>query len=156
MIATEFDRDTWARWYADRHLKTDSGIREVYYLPQHASEREIRFIEVNDLIADRENDALEAIDFGVDTETENAHTLLVLDITPAQWGKIEREELHRRIEHGNVGASCLAFQAGLRQAGSDRFIGLLRRLHVAQQHRNLVALLLHRQNLLRLRLDRSL
>jgi hypothetical protein len=98
MIATEFDRDFWASWYADRHLKTDSGTREIFYLPQRAPEREIRFVEINDLIADRSHDVLEPIDFGVDTGSENAHTLLVLDITPAQWEKIERNEL--RLPNG--------------------------------------------------------
>jgi hypothetical protein len=89
MPATLFDRNAMARWYAEQHIKTDPGIRSVYYLPTSAPEREIRFIEVNELIGDREDDALEPIDFGVDTGTETEHKLLVLDVTPSQWDRIK-------------------------------------------------------------------
>jgi hypothetical protein len=88
-----FNRDEMARWYATRHLKTDPGIRVVYYLPTEAPERVIRFIEINELIADRDGDPLEPIDFGVDVGTAEGHTLIVLDVTPAQWEKINRKEL---------------------------------------------------------------
>ena len=85
MPQTAFDRDTMAKWYAKEHLKTDPGIRLVGYLPKNAPEREIRFIEVNDLIGELRDDALEPIDFGVDTGMENEHKLFVLDVTPGQW-----------------------------------------------------------------------
>jgi hypothetical protein len=84
-----FDRDGMARWYATRHLRTDPGIKRVYYLPANAPDREIRFLEVNDLIAERDADPFEPIDFGVDTGTDTAHTLVVVDVTPAQWEKIQ-------------------------------------------------------------------
>jgi len=93
MPAIAFDRDEMARWYARQHLKTDPGVREIYYLPGDAPEREIRFVEVNELIADRIDDALEPIDFGVDRDTEAEHTLLVLDATPSQWDRIQKREL---------------------------------------------------------------
>jgi len=88
MPATQFDRDSMARWYAKRHLRTDPAIRAVYYLPTNSPSREIRFIEVNELIADRNDETLEPVDFGVDTGTESEHRLLVLDVTPAQWDRI--------------------------------------------------------------------
>jgi hypothetical protein len=88
MPATQFNRNAMARSYAARHLKTDPGIKEIYYLPAGAPEREIRLLEVNDLIADRNKTPLEAIDFGVDIGSANSHTLLVLDVTPGQWEKI--------------------------------------------------------------------
>ena len=93
MPNAQFDRNTMAKWYAARHLKTDPGLREVFYLPADAPEREIRFLEVNELIADRERDPAEPIDFGVDTGGESAHRLMVLDVTPAQWEKIQKGEL---------------------------------------------------------------
>lgn len=89
-----FDRDAMARWYAQRHLKTDTGIRSVYYLPKQASEREIRFLEVNDLIVERGKNPLEPIDFGVDIGSETAHSLFVLDVTPSQWDRIRTNALH--------------------------------------------------------------
>jgi hypothetical protein len=93
MPATQFEKDATARWYATQHLKTDPGIRSVYYLPTNSPEREIRFIEINGLIGDRDDDTLEPIDFGVDTGMETEHKLLVLDVTPSQWDRIRESSL---------------------------------------------------------------
>ena len=90
MSVAQFDREQMARWYADRHLATDPGIRAVYYLPTGAPADEIRFLEINQLMAVRENDPLEPIDFGVDIGGNESHTLLVLDVTPAQWDRIRQ------------------------------------------------------------------
>ena len=84
----EFKRDEWARSYAKRHLTTDPGILTIQYLPTSAPDREIRFVEINELMPTRDDDPLEPIDFGVDTGTESAHSLMVLDVTPDQWDKI--------------------------------------------------------------------
>ncbi len=93
MSVVQFDKDHLASWYAKRHLETDPGIQAVYYLPAGAPEREIRFLEVNELMAVRDSDPLEPIDFGVDTSGADAHRLVVLDVTPAQWDKIANNEL---------------------------------------------------------------
>ena len=47
MLATQFDRDEMAQWYAHEHLKTDPGLELVYYLPTKAGAREIRLVEIN-------------------------------------------------------------------------------------------------------------
>ena len=94
MPRNKISRAEIAQSYAARHLKTDPGIREVYYLPTKAPEKEIRLLEVNELIASRENDPLEPIDFGVDVSGSGLYSLMVLDVTPAQWEKINRNELH--------------------------------------------------------------
>jgi hypothetical protein len=93
MQATEFNRDSMASWYARQHIKTDPGIRSVFYLPTNAPDREIRLIEINELVGDRSDDALEPIDFGVDRGMEREHTLLVLDVTPSQWDRIQQSLL---------------------------------------------------------------
>lgn len=93
MSKDPFDRNTMANWYAKRHLKTDPGIQKILYLPDGAPDREIRFLEVNTLIADREAEPLEPVDFGVDAGSHAEHRLVVLDITPAQWEKINKREL---------------------------------------------------------------
>jgi len=93
MPAITFSRDSMAAWYAKEHLKTDPGIAGIYYLPANATEREIRLIEINTLIGDRNDDALEPIDFGIDTGSETAHRLFVLDITPQQWERIRTHQL---------------------------------------------------------------
>lgn len=93
MAVANFNRDSLAHWYAQEHLKTDPGILKVVYLPTNADEREIRFIEINELMAERTSEILEPIDFGVDMDSENAHKLWVLDVTPNQWDRIEAGEL---------------------------------------------------------------
>jgi hypothetical protein len=93
MPVLEFNRDRLAKWYAREHLKTDPAIAAVYYLPEGAGERELRFVEINRLIGDRIEDPLVPIDFGVDLGTDNAHQLLVLDVTPAQWKRLETNRL---------------------------------------------------------------
>ncbi len=93
MQATKFNRDAMANWYARQHIKTDPGIRSVFYLPTNAPDREIRLIEINELVGDRSDDALEPIDFGVDRGMESEHTLLVLDVTPGQWERIRQSLL---------------------------------------------------------------
>ena len=82
-----------ARWYAKEHLKTDPGIVAIYFLPKNAGEREIRYVEINKLIGNRNDDALEPIDFVIDTGTGNEHKMIVLDVTPEQWKRIKTGEL---------------------------------------------------------------
>jgi hypothetical protein len=43
-------------------------------------------------MAVRDCDPLEPIDFGVDVQG-NEYTLLVLDVTPAQWDRIDRRDI---------------------------------------------------------------
>jgi hypothetical protein len=93
-----------AAWYAHEHLKTDPGIVSVYYLPTNAEDREIRFIEVNELLGDRNDSLLEPIDFGIDTGAETAHKLLVLDVTPAQFQRILARKLDLPSEWSLDGA----------------------------------------------------
>ncbi|MGC8638499.1 MAG: hypothetical protein ACP5XB_01325 [Isosphaeraceae bacterium] len=90
-IAAIFNRDKQARWYADRHMNLDDGVVRIYYLPTNAPPREIRLLEVNRMLA--ETTPLEPIDFGVGMNGEDAHTLYVLDVTPAQWEAIQRDEV---------------------------------------------------------------
>ena len=93
MSTVDFDRDSQAKWYARQHLKTDPGIRSIYYLPTNSSQREIRLLEINELIAERLENTLEPIDFGVDADMDTQHKLFVLDVTPAQWEKIQQGAL---------------------------------------------------------------
>ena len=93
MPAIQFNRDSMANWYAKQHRKTDPGIVAIYHLPTNAGEREIRLVEVNKLIGDRNDYALEPIDFGIDRGMETEHNLFVLDVTPEQWKRISTKEL---------------------------------------------------------------
>lgn len=82
-----FNRDDLAQWYARRHLGIDNGVQQIHYLPTNAPPREIRFLEVNNMIS--ETTPLEPIDFGVGMDDSDRHTLYVLDVTPAQWAAIQ-------------------------------------------------------------------
>ncbi len=88
-----FSRDAWAREYAESHLRTDPGTIDVFYLPTNAPEREIRLLEINDLIAVRESDPIDPIDFGVDSDGDQPHRLLVVDVTPGQWVRIQSGQI---------------------------------------------------------------
>ena len=92
MTTTEtiaFDRDRLAAWYAKRHLEIDPGVEQIHYLPVESPDREVRLLEVNRLIPELTGVELEPIDFGVDIDDANGHTLYVLDVTPRQWAEIE-------------------------------------------------------------------
>ena len=93
MIATKFYPLSWAAAYAQRHLQTDPGICGIYYLPEGTPEREIRLIEINELVAVRDESTFEPIEFGVDRGGIDAHTVKILDVSPTQWTKIEQGEL---------------------------------------------------------------
>jgi hypothetical protein len=42
---------------------------------------------------ERDADTSEALDFGVDVGNPTEHKLLVVDVTPSQWDRIQRREL---------------------------------------------------------------
>ena len=82
------DRVELAKWYAGRHLEIDPGVERIQFLPKASPPTEIRFVEVNRLISDTAD--LEPIDFGVDIEGAEGHTLVVLDVTPDQWDGLQK------------------------------------------------------------------
>jgi hypothetical protein len=119
MPLTQFDRDSMAHWYAGEHLKTDPGVVAIYYLPRNASEREIRFVEVNELIGDRNDNALEPIDFGVDSGMESEHKLFVLDVTPEQWERIRSHTLRLPDDWSLDGARAFSHERRFPQGETD-------------------------------------
>jgi hypothetical protein len=72
-------------------MDIDDGVVRILYLPTNAPPREIRFLEVNRMVS--ETTPPEPIDFGVDIGGADAHTLYVLDVTPAQWEVLQRGEM---------------------------------------------------------------
>jgi len=93
MSTAVYNRDSLAAFYAHQHLKTDLAVKKVVYLPQNSPEREIRFIEINDLMSERGPRDLVPIDFGIDMGQSSFHSLLVVDVTPEEWDAIEKKEL---------------------------------------------------------------
>lgn len=82
-----------ARVYMRGQFQADPGLVEVCYLPTNAGPREIRFVEVNELLGDRTDEWIEPIVFRVDAGTENEHEIIFLDVTPNQWGRIQARKL---------------------------------------------------------------
>lgn len=93
MSIAVFHRDSFAKFYATQHLKTDEAVKSVIYLPKDCPPREIRLIEVNKLISERRPRQLVPIDFGVDMGQESEHSLYVVDVTPDEWLAIEHGEI---------------------------------------------------------------
>jgi hypothetical protein len=92
--AADADRDSMARWIARTHLNTDSGIREVWYLPQGSPHDEIRLLEVNNRLAlsDAEAARVAPIEFGLAGE-DSRFRLLVADINSDQLDAIKEGRL---------------------------------------------------------------
>lgn len=107
MATDTFNRDELATWYAGEHQKTDPGIVAVYYLPADSPGRELRLIEVNELIGRRDDSALTPIDFGVATGLDEEHSLLVLDVTPEQWERLRNGTLSLPAGWSLSDARCL-------------------------------------------------
>lgn len=93
MATTTFDREHWARYYAEHHHDVDPSVSHVYFLPDNAPEREIRLVEVNDTLPELSDEFLEPIIFGVDRDSDNAHKLAILDVSAGQWEKIRSRQL---------------------------------------------------------------
>ncbi|MBI1915187.1 MAG: hypothetical protein HYS12_10680 [Planctomycetes bacterium] len=85
---TGTDRDEVAAWLAKTHFLADTGLREIWYLPQGAPPDELRFLEVNERLGSESK--VEPIDFGL--EVGGTHFLLfVADITGDQLAQIKQD-----------------------------------------------------------------
>jgi len=85
-------RDDFATWMAQRHLASDPDIREVIYLPFNAPQNVVRFLEINVLLNISDEGKIEPVDFSPDINQLNFQ-VLVADITPTQWERIEAKQL---------------------------------------------------------------
>jgi hypothetical protein len=83
------NRDEVAAWVAKKHLNVDSGIQEVWYLPQESPAEEIRLLELSDRFAGIESKA-EPIDFGLDIEGA-LFRLFVADISSDEFDQIQHD-----------------------------------------------------------------
>ncbi|HEX7376353.1 MAG TPA: hypothetical protein VF278_04540 [Pirellulales bacterium] len=82
-------RDDVAKWVAKKHFIADSGIREIWYLPQEAPTDEIRLLEVNDRFVVND-DGVAAIDF--DLNVKGAPFLLrIADMSTEQLNQVKQD-----------------------------------------------------------------
>ena len=93
-LSNSEDRDAVAAWIARRHFLADSAIRQVWYLPEAAPPKEIRFLEVNDRLGDSamKGSQVETIDFYVDIQ-DSPFRLFIADISSEQLDQLRRGEL---------------------------------------------------------------
>ena len=82
-------RDQVAEWIARKHLAVDTGITDVWYLPDNAPGHEIRLVEVNALLAGLPDEDVAPVDFGFNVDGLH-FILLVVDVTPSQWERIQK------------------------------------------------------------------
>jgi hypothetical protein len=82
-------RDDVAEWVAKKHFVADSGIREVWYLPNEAPPNAIRLLEVNDRFIPND-DGVDAIEFGLDVGGA-PFQLSVADVSTDQLEQIKRD-----------------------------------------------------------------
>lgn len=93
MTPSPFDIDSQARHYAKTHYRSDAGVQEIYYLPSETPDRTIRFIEVNNLMAEMRDDCLEPFELTADRGSHTEHHISILDVTPAQWDRINARQI---------------------------------------------------------------
>lgn len=63
-------------------------MRAVYHLKTNSPEREVRLLEVNDLMGEMKDTALEPFVICGEAGTAGEHRLAVLDVTPSQWDRL--------------------------------------------------------------------
>ncbi len=80
-------RDDVAAWVARKHLLVDTGIREVWYLPNGAPPEEIRLLELSERLA--RSDLAEPIDFGLEVDGKRFR-LYVADVNSDQLHQIQQ------------------------------------------------------------------
>jgi hypothetical protein len=90
MTEKEQERAAFAEWLARQHLRFDSRLREVIYLPVGSPEGEVRLLEVNTGLYPEPGGPI------VPVETTPAVTDLpfkvwVADITPEEWNRVKAD-----------------------------------------------------------------
>jgi hypothetical protein len=83
------DRDQIAEWVADRHMRADGGIQQVWFMRSGSPADEIRLLEVSERFTG-EAAKIEPIDFGLDVDGAK-YKLLVADVSGDQLEKIKAD-----------------------------------------------------------------
>jgi hypothetical protein len=82
------ERAAFASWLAGQHLRFDSRLTHVFYLPTGATENEVRLLEINTGLYPEPGSPI------IPVETTPAvkdlpFRVWVADITPDEWGKVQ-------------------------------------------------------------------
>jgi hypothetical protein len=82
------ERAAFASWLARQHLKFDSRLTQVIYLPSGAPQNEVRMLEVNTGLYPAPRDPI------IPVETTPAvndlpFRVMIADVTPDEWNQIQ-------------------------------------------------------------------
>ncbi len=87
------NRDQIAEWVAKRHMGSDGGIQQVWFLPSGSPADEMRLLEVSERYTG-EAAKIEPVDFGLDIDGAS-YKLLVADVSVDQLAKIKADPAER-------------------------------------------------------------
>ena len=82
-------RNQIAEWVAKRHMSSDGGIRQIWFLDSGSPADEIRLLEVSERYTG-DGTQFEPIDFGLDIDGKQ-FKLMVADVSTEHLHKIERD-----------------------------------------------------------------
>lgn len=85
----ESGRNQIAEWVAKRHMSSDGGIRQIWFLDSGSPADEIRLLEVSERYTG-DGTQIEPIDFGLDIEGKK-FKLMVADVSSEHLDQIERD-----------------------------------------------------------------
>lgn len=85
---TSTQRDDVAAWVARKHLVTDPSIREVWYLPENAPEKDIRLLEVSER-APLNGESVDTLAYGLALDKAR-YRLVIADVTGEQLEQIQK------------------------------------------------------------------
>jgi hypothetical protein len=90
MSAGLSERAAFAEWLARQHLRYDTRLTEIVYLPTGASEDEVRLLEVNTGLFPEPGNPIVPIET-TPAITDLPFRMLVADVTPEEWDRIKTD-----------------------------------------------------------------
>lgn len=82
------ERAAFAEWLARQHLRFDSRLTQVVYLPSGSPEGEVRLLEVNTGLYPEPGSPIVPIET-TPAVTDLPFRVLVADVTPDEWSQIQ-------------------------------------------------------------------
>jgi hypothetical protein len=102
-----------AAWVADRHMRADGGIHQIWFLPTGSPADEIRLLEVSERYTGQAA-KVEPVDFGLDLD-DAKYKLLVADVSGEQLEKIKTDPAKSLPKDWKIGGALIWDRRGPRQ-----------------------------------------
>lgn len=88
MSGTNQERAAFAEWLARQHLRFDSRLTQVVYLPTGAADDEVRMLEVNTGLYPEPGNPILPVET-TPAINELPFRVWVADVTPEEWDQIQ-------------------------------------------------------------------